>query len=140
MVLCVILFVDIGLGALRHQLQSGITDRDRKPETQIQHAALTAVLKARARQADVRFFVTNSPVHAPSEHRERSRADLAFHPRLFFDHLDVRIRAQTVFAHAREVSGFTPGSVDVGFRGHGGCLLLWVVLDGLVMLVAEVGS
>jgi len=79
---------------------------------------LTAVLQPRTGETDVGFFVANGAVDRPPEERERSRTDLAFHPRFFFDHLNVRVLAETGFAHGRKIGGFAAGTIDVGLGRH----------------------
>jgi len=139
MVLGIILLINIALGALGDEFQGGVTDRDRKAEGKVQHAALAAVLEPRTRKADVCFLVADCAVDAPPEDRERTRADLAFHSRLLFDHLDVGVAAETGFADGGEVGGFAAGAVDVGFWGHGSGGAV-VMVEVVVMVMVRIGE
>ena len=111
-----ILPVDVALRAGCHHLQGRITDHDRKPKRQIQHAALAAVLEARACQADVGALLPGSAVGLPAEDCEGPGADLAFlasgqrksavsegestySAMVFLEHLHVRVVGQAFLAH-----------------------------------------
>lgn len=133
MVLGVVLLVDVAAWALGDEFEGGVTDGDGEAEGEIEHAALTAVLEARACEADGGFFVADCAVDRPAEDGEGARANLAFKANGFFDHLDVGVGAEAGLAHGGEVGFFPAGAVDVGFGGHGGGGCLWEV-GGLVML------
>jgi hypothetical protein len=74
---------------------------------------LTAVLEPGAGQADVGALASCCSVCFPPEDGEGSRANLAFGIIICFDHLNVWIVRETVFADRGEVGGLPTGAVEI---------------------------
>lgn len=79
----------------------------------VQEAGLAHVFGLGTRLADFRLFVPCSSTRFPSEHRERTRAYLAFGVVVCFGHPDERIRSQARFAQDWEIASFPSVFFDV---------------------------
>lgn len=120
MVLRIILLVDGAVRPLCDKLERGVAHCDRQAKRQVQHAALAAVLEARACQANIGLFHARCAIGRPAEDGERSRTDLTFKTLFFLDHLHVWVAAETILTHGWKVICLAAGAVRIGFGRHGG--------------------